>query len=293
MCIITVCEFVCKKGEIFMYKKFMSAFLVAMFALTFSGAASAVELISETPKLSELQTNEVPAVSVEEFSDAIVEVKNGNSEPEAIIKMENLPKVKNVSSNMVTITTHKVIIPSGSVFKIAFAQDFTTKNLKVGDKVMFNLPEGLFTQEGRMLLPCDTQIVAVVKTYQSPKWFNRNAKVTMDFYEILVPNSVACSMGACVYAKDNVLQRSKLATIMKPIIWTVGLFGIGAGAGAGIGAAAGSVGIGCFAIGMPVGGGLGLIIGLVTPGLHYKARAGKQIPIVLNKDMFLQHIPVQ
>ncbi len=276
-----------------MYKKFIATFMAVVFAISFSGVAGAVELVSEAPKSTELQVNEVPAVSIEEFSDAIVEVRNGSGEPEKIIKMENLPKVKNVSTNIVTITSHKVIIPKGSVFEVAFAQDFTTKNLKVGDKVMFNLPEGLFTQEGRMLLPCNTQIVAVVKTYQAPKWFNKNAKVTMDFYEILIPNTAACSMGACVYAKDNVLQRGKLATVLKPIIWTVGMFGIGAGAGAGIGAAAGSVGIGCFAIGMPVGGGLGLIIGLVTPGLHYKAKAGKKIPIVLNQDMFLQHVPVQ
>lgn len=208
-------------------------------------------------------------------------------EPERVVKMENLPPIKNVSSNLVTITNYKAIINKGDVFKVAFAQDFTTKGLKVGDRVAFNLPNGLSTVEGRSLLPCGTQIIALVTSYTPPKWFNKNAKVVLSFDEILLPNSKACEMGACVYAKNNILQRSGWATVAKPVIWTVGLFGVGAGLGAAFGAAAGNAATGCLAIGMPVGGGVGLLIGVITPGLHYKAKAGKEIPIQLNETMFI------
>ncbi|MDD3593551.1 MAG: hypothetical protein PHX18_02880 [Candidatus Gastranaerophilales bacterium] len=208
-------------------------------------------------------------------------------EPERVIKMENLPAVKNVSSNLVTITNYKAIINKGDVFKVAFAQDFTTKGLQTGDKIIFNLPKGLSTTEGRMLLPCGTQIIGVVTSYTPPKWFNKNAKVVLSFNEILVPNSKICEMGACVYAKNNILQRSGWATVAKPVIWTVGLFGVGAGLGAAFGAAAGNAATGCLAIGMPVGGGVGLLIGVITPGLHYKAKAGKEIPIQLNQAMVI------
>ena len=275
-------------------KKLVAINLFAIFALTYSTGAFAYPSLSsaDMPNPDELNLP-VAAVDGSQIKEAstqsngIVEVNNNTTAQYKVIKVENLPKIKNVSSNIVNITEDRMIIPSGDVFKVAFAQDFSTKNLKVGDKVAFNLPNGLSTQEGRMLLPCGTQILASVKSYTPPKMFNKNAKVMLNFNEILVPNSSACSMGACVYGKYNALQRSGWATVAKPVIWTVGMFGVGAGVGAGIGAAAHAVGIGCFAIGMPVGAGAGLIIGLVTPGLHYKAKAGKEIPIMLTQDMVL------
>ncbi len=266
-------------------KKITALCLLSVFLISYSGIAFAGTEIGDAPDVSELQPKSSVLTSKQDAN--IVDVKNA-SEPERLIKMENLPKVKNVSSNTVSVTNYRVIVPRGDVFKVAFAQDFTTKNLNVGDKVMFTLPKGLYTQEGRMLLPCGTQIIACVKSYTAPKWFNRNARVMLDFQEILVPDAAACAMGACVYGnKYNALQRSGWATFAKPAIWTVGMFGVGAGLGAAIGAAASHAALGCLAIGMPIGGGVGLILGVVTPGLHYKAKAGKQIPIMLTSDMVL------
>ena len=268
-----------------MYKlrKILAFSMLSVFLISFSGIAYANTEIAENADISELQPK-VPSITSQANSNT-VDVKN-TSEPERLVKMENLPKVKNVSSNLVSVTNYRVIVPRGDVFKVAFAQDFTTKNLKVGDKVEFVLPNGLYTQEGRMLLPSGTQIIACVRSYVAPKWFNRNARVMLDFQEILVPNMASCSMGACVFGnKYNALQRSGWATFAKPAIWTVGMFGVGAGLGAAIGAAASHAAIGCLAIGMPVGGGVGLILGVVTPGLHYSAKAGKQIPIMLTSDM--------
>ena len=275
------------------FKKLVAINLFALLTLTYStGAFAYPALTAELPNPDELnlpvaEGSQIDVQNNTKTATEIVEVNNTIAAGEKIIKVETLPKIKNVSSNIVNITENKMIIPKGDVFKVAFMQDFTTKNLKEGDKISFNLPNGLSTQEGRLLLPCGTQIVATVKSYIPPKMFNKNAKVMLDFHEILVPNSQACSMGACVYGKYNALQRSGWATFAKPAIWTVGMFGVGAGVGAGIGAAAHAVGIGCFAIGMPVGAGAGLIIGLVTPGLHYKAKAGKEIPIMLTQDMVL------
>ena len=268
-----------------MYKlrKIAAICLLSVFLISYSGVSFANTEIAENVDVSELQSK-VPVFASQSDTN-IVEVNN-SSEPERLLKMENLPKIKNVSSNTVSVTNYRVIVPRGDVFKVAFAQDFTTKNLKVGDKVEFILPNGLYTQEGRMLLPSGTQIIACVKSYTAPKWFNRNARVMLDFQEILVPNTASCSMGACVFGnKYNALQRSGWATFAKPAIWTVGMFGVGAGLGAAIGAAASHAAIGCLTIGMPVGGGVGLILGVVTPGLHYSAKAGKQIPIMLTSDM--------
>ena len=232
-----------------------------------------------------------PAVNTETTQAADVDVAARLAQmPERIVKIEHLPTIKNVSSNLVTVTNYRSIINKGDVFNVTFTENFTTKNLKVGDKILFKLPNGLYTQEGRLLLPACTEIIACVSEYTPPKWLNKNAKVMFKFNEILVPQSSECPMDAAVFSKDNTLHRSGWATFAKPAAWTVGMFGVGAGLGAAFGAAASSASTGCLAIGMPVGGGVGLLIGLVTPGLHYKAKAGKAIPIILNQDLTINNI---
>jgi len=271
------------------FKKMIALSLAAIFMFSYAGIASAATTMTTAlPNPDELTLAQATTTNAtaKKADTQIVNVNNTSTNA-SIIRYENLPKVKNVSSNLVNVTANNIVIPKGDVFKVSFAQNFTTKNLKVGDKIIFNLKSGLYTQEGTMLLPCGTQIVANVQSYTPPKSFNRNARVMLDFNEILVPNEVSCPMGACVYGKYNALQPSGWATFAKPAIWTAGMFGVGAGLGAAIGAAAGAAGLGCLAIGMPVGGGAGLIIGLVTPGLHYKAKAGKEIPIILTQDMVL------
>ncbi|MCR4881111.1 MAG: hypothetical protein K6A44_04070 [bacterium] len=271
-----------------MFKKLFASILVAVVCFSYTGMASAsvVASTAELPDVNEIASvADAPAAS----SASVQFVEVNNISDATVLKYENLPKVKNVSSNLVKITENGAIIPSGDVFKVAFAQNFTTKNLKEGDSVVFDLPKGLYTQEGRMLLPSGTQIVATVKSVTKPRSFNRNARVMLDFNEVLVPNATSCKMGACVYGKYNALQPSPWLTFVKPAAWTVGLFGVGAGLGAAIGAAASAAATGCLAIGMPVGGGVGLLIGLVTPGLHYRAKAGKQIPVMLTSDMYIMN----
>jgi len=284
------------------FSKIFAGALIAIFAFSFTGLASAAELaavptdVSQTTTLNELIANNNLVVDASQLNvqeavatNATVEVvPAGQIVPtgDKIIKYETLPAVKNAASSVVSVTPTKVIVPSGSVFKVAFVEKFTTKNLKVGDKVVFKLPNGLYTKEGRMLLPCGTQIIACVKTYKPPKMWNRSARVYLEFNELSIPDTGACRMGACVFGnKYNSLEPSTTAKVLKPVFWTVGLFGVGAGLGAAIGAAAHAASIGCLAIGMPVGGGVGLLIGFMTPGLHYKAKAGKEIPIMLTQDM--------
>jgi len=256
-------------------KKLLLSMFVAIFTFCYSG----ISLASTVPNTATSTTTKTVVKNE-------VGVANTTASKKAV-SIEHLPKIKNVSSNLVNITEDSIMLPKGDVFKVAFAQDFTTKNLNVGDKILFTLPDGLYTQEGTFLLPAGTKIMATVQSFNKPKSFNRNARVMLDFNEIILPEAPACSMGACVYGKHNALQPSAWATVAKPAIWTAGLFGVGAGLGAAIGAAAGAAGLGCLAIGMPVGGGVGLIIGLVTPGLHYKAKAGKKVPVMLTQDMVL------
>ncbi len=200
-------------------------------------------------------------------------------------QVEHLPSYDKTEINTVNITSKKATISQGNVIKIAFAQSFSSKTAKVGDKVDFILKEDLKTEEGRVLLPATTKIIATVKEVIPTKIWNRNAQVLLSIGDIVLPDGTTGTISAQVHSKNATLKRSSWAAVGKASLWTVGLFGIGAGVGAAIGAAADAVGTGCLAIGMPVGGGLGLILGSVTKGLNYKAKPGKTIYIELTQDL--------
>lgn len=200
-------------------------------------------------------------------------------------KIEHLETYKKTEINTVNITDKKATIAQGNVIKIAFAQSFSTKTAKVGDKVTFVLKEDLKTEEARVLLPAGTKIIATVQEVIPTKVWNRNAQVLLSLGEIVLPDGTTGNISAKVHSKNAMLKRSAWAATGKAALWTVGLFGVGAGIGAAIGAAASAVGTGCLAIGMPVGGGLGVIIGSASKGLNYNAKAGKTIYIELTQDL--------
>ena len=57
---------------------------------------------------------------------------------------------------------------------------------------------------------------------------------------------------------------------------------VGAGAGVGFGFIPNPAKIGTgFAIGIPIGCSVGLVLGLVTPGCHYKAKKGERVYALL------------
>lgn len=199
--------------------------------------------------------------------------------------VEHLPTYKKTAINTVNIKEDKVVISKGNVIKIAFADEFSTKTAKVGDKVTFVLQEDLKTVEGRALLPAGTQFIATVTELTPTKVWNRNAKVILSLNEIALTDGTTGTIEARVSEDAGILKRSGWAATGKAALWTVGLFGVGAGIGAAIGAAASAVGTGCLAIGMPVGGGLGLIIGSASKGLNYNAKPGKEIYIKLTQDL--------
>ncbi len=203
--------------------------------------------------------------------------------------IEHLPNYRKTEIDTVNISANKATINKGNVIKIAFAQHFSTKTAKKGDRITFVLKESLKTIENRVLLPEGTKIIGTVEEVIPSKIWNRNAQALISLNDVILPDGTTGTLSAKVHAKNAMLKRSGWAATGKAALWTVGLFGVGAGVGAAIGAAASAVGTGCLAIGMPVGGGVGLITGSLTKGLNYKAKPGKTIYIELTEDLDISY----
>lgn len=205
--------------------------------------------------------------------------------PEQILCKEHLCVNPKAPVNTVTITNYRKIICAKNVMAVAFDCPFCSKRACAGDVVNFVLPQALYTQEGTLILPKCTKIVAELTNVQQPKWFNKNARVSMIFRCIILPDGRVMPMDATPFTKDGTLKEGPWMTTGKIVLstLTLGIIGTGAGVGFGFIPSPSNIGAG-LAAGIPAGVGLGLIVGLVTKGLQYKAKAGEQIYIILNCD---------
>jgi len=192
--------------------------------------------------------------------------------------------LKKAPTTMVLTTPASAKILGYNILEVTFAENFTTKTAQEGDSIEFLLNDGLKTQEGTQLLPAGTTLTANIIGIQKPKSFNRSGKVTLKFTNFTTPDGTQIPLQAKLFNKDF-LSRGKLNALGKGMGTTLTGTAIGIGAGCGIGVAAGAVIIGGFAIGLPIGFGVGAIVGLVTPGLHYKAKPGDKILIQLLDDV--------
>ena len=208
------------------------------------------------------------------------------------VKIEHmqLPKklAKKTPTDIVNSSAGETEIMPYNTIPAVFAEDFNSKYAKVGDEVVFILSDCLMTQEGTVILPASTKIVAEICNLERPKSFNRSGKVYLDFKYIELPDGTPKYINAKLFNKKDFLSRGKLNALGKGLGSTLGGMAIGTGAGCGIGVAAGSVIVGGFAIGMPVGFAIGAAAGLLTPGLYYKAKAGDKVYIQLLDNLVIE-----
>ena len=210
---------------------------------------------------------------------------------EQVISEQHMFLEKNAPCDKVIITNLRNIICKGNVFQIVFDCKFWSDKAKAGDRVNFSAPESIYTQEGTLLIPACSKLVATVIKIDKPRKFNKNARVYLKFECLVLPDGTAISMSAKPFTKDGSLKEGPWMTAGKLAASTLGL-GI-AGAGAGVGFAfipdPAKIGTG-LAVGIPVGCSVGLITGLLTPGLKYHAKAGESIKIILCDNLCIKKI---
>ena len=205
--------------------------------------------------------------------------------PEQILSQEHLDVTDKACVNTVTVTNYRKIICKDNIIAVLFECKFFSKKACAGNVVNFVLPEALYTKEGTMILPTGTKIVAEITKVQHPKWFNKNARVSMIFKCVVLPDGRVMSICAKPFTKDGTLKEGPWMTTGKIVLSTVtfGIIGAGAGVGFGFIPSPTKIGVG-LAAGIPTGCGVGLLTALISKGLHYKAKCGEQIYIILLKD---------
>ena len=204
---------------------------------------------------------------------------------EKVLAIEHLNVKKNAPNDTVKITNKRNIIVSGNVLEVAFSDKFRSELAKSGDVVKFVNPQDICTEEGTLLIPANSVFSGKVLNIQDPKWFNKNARAYIQLTEVCTPDGKKIDLNAKPFYKDYALKEGPWMTAGKVALYTVGLGAIGTGAGVGFAFIPNPAEIGTgIAIGTPVGAGVGLILGLVTPGLKYHAKAGEQIYVILCDD---------
>lgn len=204
---------------------------------------------------------------------------------ETVLGTETLTMVKKAPSHEVTVTNLRNIVKEGNVLEVAFNEQFKSKLHAAGDAVTFTNPEDILTDEGTLLIPAGSIFHGKVLEIKDPQWFNKNARVYVQLNRIATADGRNVELNAKPFSKDYSLKEGPWMTAGKLALYTVGGAAVGTGAGVGFSfiPSPDKVGTG-IAIGTPVGAGVGLITGLVTPGLNYSAKNGEAVKVILLDD---------
>lgn len=203
-------------------------------------------------------------------------------------RVEHICINKKAPVHTVTLTDRSAVIDKGNVIAVKYKARFYSKTAHAGDLVEFKIPDALYTEEGTQIFPANTTFTAEVTRIEHPKWFNKNARVSMRFRTITLPDCRVIDIDAMPFTKDGKLKEGPWMTTGKLFLSTVSFGIIGAGAGVGFAFIPTPAKLGAgFAIGIPVGCTVGLATGLITKGLHYRTKCGEEIYIIFETDTFV------
>lgn len=237
---------------------------------------------------NKLLTRAECAVIMYKLRDVLGNVKKEFVAQEKKTATEHLTVINDAKSNEVDITNFRKIIKEGNVLRIQFAEDFSSKRYTEGEPVKFITEEDIITDEGRLLIPANSQFVGVASDFKVQKSFNRSASTGFEIRQVILPN------GDTIDFTGHTLKDIKPSTAAK-IGKVAGYTVLGTAVGGGVGVGAGAIAGGgskygtAMAIGLPVGAGVGLATGLVTKGLAVKEKVGSDLYIELLSDLVIRN----
>lgn len=223
-------------------------------------------------------------ISTQNQEQAAVQQPDTQKTEHLTVRKNNSKKI-NVES--VYITSHNVEIPANDILQIAFVNDFNGRKARVGDSVEFRFPNDIVTQEGTMIIPSTTRIIAEITKLKKPKPLHLSGKVYLEFKYLQFIDGTTRPIEARIYGKKDFLSRktlNKSAAIGETAITT----GAGAVTGAVICAeTATNAAVVIFgtAISAGVGAIAGVAVGILLPGASFKAKAGQRVNIELTQEL--------
>lgn len=220
----------------------------------------------------------------------LVKDKYKNQVVEKFRADEHIQVYDKAETNVVRVSNLRKIVVKGNVLRLAFCEKYNSKFVNEGDILEFYAPKDLYTVEGTLVYPQGTKFKAVVEKNINPKWFNRQAKLGVQFKTATYPNGKTVNISGVPLMYNGQLKEGKGAIAKKLGGYALGGGLIGAGVGTAIGAhdknrhnIGGSIAIGA-GVGAAIGAGAGTAIGLVTPGLYYKAKQDEEIYVYITED---------
>ncbi len=237
------------------------------------------------PNADELRPNDILSRAEAAVILARLQDKIGLVKSEFRDGVQHLSYAKKAPNNEVKVTRRANYLSEGNVIPVAFADKFKSDKSAAGDSVVFVAKENISTDEGTVIFPEGTKFNATINEIQDPKWFNKNARVYAEITSAELPCGKKVDLNAKPFTKRYELKEGPWMTAGKLALYTVTGGAVGTGAGIGLAFIPDPVRLGRgIAIGAPVGATVGLATGLITKGLHYHAKDGEEIKVILLKD---------
>lgn len=204
---------------------------------------------------------------------------------EVLESIEHLNVNKKAAVDEVQITNQNKVVLTGNILKGYFATYFSSQYAEAGDVVTFKAKKDVYTEEGTLVIPEGTEMIARITSIIPKKWWNKNDKLTVEFEQMVLPNGISVPFSANILNNDGILTENRW---VKPVGYTVGGAVLGGGVGVGIASFTGHHHYGkAIGAGIPIGATAGLITGLVTPGRTFKANDNEYVWLELTSDLVI------
>jgi hypothetical protein len=157
---------------------------------------------------------------------------------------------------------------------------------KVGDIINLNVDTPLVSSDNRVIVPAGSRIVGRISQIEAAGRTGKNAKLDIDFTEIVTPDGQRYPIQGSVATEDGLLHGG---TTKGRILRAVGATAVGAGLGAALGTAmgplsGGKVGRGAI-YGTAVGAGVGALGAAAMKGKDVSISSGDKLEIKLDQPM--------
>ncbi len=204
---------------------------------------------------------------------------------EYLIATEHLSQYKKADVNTVQITNLRKIVLAKNIIKASFKTRFNSNDSKIGDVVQFDIKKNIYTDEGTLAFPAGTVLVSEVNFINKQKMLNKSGEVGIVFKELILPEGKSVPFSARVVKSKGISTLSKSSVPKVAKFTTIGA-GVGTVSGLAIGRMSDENNTGKGALmGLAIGAGTGLALGLITPGVPYKARPGDEVLVEITEDL--------